>query len=102
MRTWTRDGQRPAFRSRVWRDLYSTGRGRQSGGEGDRLEVHRDALTDLLIKTGNSLIVIVTIERTHEETRPTRLYSGDDDDLAYLEPSFNVYLIDETGRTSQL
>ncbi|MGH3940185.1 MAG: hypothetical protein ACRDTG_16445 [Pseudonocardiaceae bacterium] len=103
MRTWTRSDQRPAFRSRVWRDLYDTSRGRRhSGGEGDRLEIHRDALTDLLTKTGNSLIVIVTIERTHEETRPTHLYSGDNDDLAFLEPSFNVYLIDETGRTSQL
>lgn len=102
MRIWTGAGSRPAFRSSVWSNLAAPSNGRQSGCKGDQLQIHRDALSDLLTATGNSLVVVVTIERTHEQRRRRNQSIGDDNELPYLEPSFNAYLIDESGRTHQL
>jgi len=102
MRTWTRGDARPAFRSRVWQDLAAPRDGRQPGSKGDQLKVHRDTLTDLLAATTNNLIVMVTIERTHDEHRHPYRHVGNDDELPYLEPSFNVYIIDESGRSQHL
>jgi hypothetical protein len=102
MRTWARGDARPAFRSRVWQDLAAPRDGRQSGSKGDQLQVHRDTLTGLLGATAHNLIVMVTIERTHDEHRHPYRHAGNDDELPYLEPSFNVYLVDESGRSHHL
>jgi hypothetical protein len=101
MRLWTRDGD-PVFRSTVWDDRIEVGSGNRIGSAGTRLELRQDNLGDLIAATGRSLIVTVTIERTHNDHRRPYLHRRTDDDLPRLEPSFKVYIFDESGRGREL
>jgi hypothetical protein len=101
MRIWRQDGC-PALRSSAWHDIREMGRDSGVGQQGYHLQIHRDTLIQLLQKTRRSLIVEVTIERTHKQIPKTYGAESDDDEPAFLEPSRTVYLFDESGRCQRL
>ncbi len=81
MRAWARGG-RPVLRSRVWNDTSDAGQGRLRGRRGQRLQIRRDLLQELLHATGRSLIVEVMIDRTHQRLKQshTPVWRHHDDD----------------------
>ncbi|MFE7891139.1 hypothetical protein [Streptomyces sp. NPDC057412] len=104
MREWTRaDGT--VLRSAVWNDTAETTSEHVTGTKGERLEIRRDALQELLSLTGRSLIVEVMIDRTHtDHSQPYSLrYDQDDDEsLPPRERSYKIYLLDESGGCGEL
>ncbi|GAB7185220.1 hypothetical protein ATKI12_5051 [Kitasatospora sp. Ki12] len=104
MRIWRRaDG--PALRSVVWSDRTESGRRASIGQHGERLEIRRDALLELLAATDRSLIVEVMIDRTHDDHKPSYSSIRDDDDdehLPFPERSFKIYLFDASGGCGEL
>lgn len=104
MRIWTRNNL-PLMRSRMWDDTTDTGRGGRQGRRGQRLQIDRDLLKELLQATGRSMIVEVSINRTHERLKQTHTRSRshhDDESLPFLERSFKIYLFDESGGCREL
>ncbi|WP_181785492.1 hypothetical protein [Streptomyces phytophilus] len=104
MRTWTRSDS-PALRSRVWDDTAKTSMDRTTGTQGERLEIRRDTLNELLALTGRSLIIEVMIDRTHEDNKQPyspRYDINDDETLPPRERSYKIYLIDVSGNCSEL
>lgn len=103
LRAWKRDGK-AVMRSTVWDETnryYST---RETGYQGERLEIRLDVLCDLLKTMGRSLIVEVMIERTCDEQRRTSSNgSGESDDGPLPRPSdtFRIYLFDDAGAISE-
>lgn len=104
MRGWDRGGS-TVIRSKVWDDTVNSGGGRQRGLQGQRLQIQRDILHEMLQLTQKSLIVEVMIQRTHERLKqsytPAREHN-DDETLPYLEQSFKVFLFDGAGRCEEL
>ncbi|MER7114073.1 hypothetical protein ABT332_06235 [Saccharomonospora azurea] len=104
MRAWTRDG-RTALRSKVWDNTSDTGQGRWRGLRGQRLQIQRDFLQDLLQASERSLIVEVMINRTHQRLKQSHIPAwrhDDDDSLPILERSFKIYVFDESGGCEEL
>ena len=103
MRTWSRNGQ-IVLRSTVWDDTHKSSH-RETGQNGDRLEMRREALTGMLAATGCNLIVQVWVDRTVEEhgtSYSSRGSEGDDDSQPRRGPSFKAYLFDAAGGCSEL
>ncbi|MFM9703384.1 hypothetical protein [Streptomyces galilaeus] len=104
MREWTcADGL--ALRSTVWDDTAATSSDRVTGTEGQRLEIRRDALQQILSLTGRSMIVEVMIDRTHKdhnEPYSVRYDQDDDESLPPRERSYKIYLFDDSGRCGEL
>lgn len=83
MREWNLAGG-AALRSTCWDDMSATSSDRSTGTQGQRLEIRRDALQGLLGLAGRSLIVEVTIDRTHKEHEQSytmRPHQDDDESL---------------------
>lgn len=104
MREWTRaDGT--VVRSAVWEDTAETTSEHVTGTKGERLEIRRDALQELLSLTGRSLIVELMIDRTHtDHNQPysVRYDQDDDESLPPRERSYKIYLLDDSGRCGEL
>jgi hypothetical protein len=100
LRIWSRNG-RTAARSTIWNEP-DTRYQRDTGKQGDRLDVDRDVLTDMLKLTGRSLIVEVMIERRFEDYPYGVRKKNQDDQIQYLEPYCKFYLFDESGRCFEL
>jgi hypothetical protein len=104
MREWTRAGG-IALRSTYWDDTSATRSDRLIGTQGQRLEIQRDALQELLDLAGRSLIVEVMIDRTHKDHG--QIYSirsdlDDDESLPLRERSYKIYLFDDSGGCGEL
>jgi hypothetical protein len=100
MRTWSRNG-RTAARSTVWNEpdiRYQ----RNTGTQGDRLDITRGDLTSMLKLTGHNLIVEVMIDRKVEDKPYGARKENQDDHFQYLEPYCKFYLFDESGRCFDL
>ncbi|MFF4467434.1 hypothetical protein ACFY13_49495 [Streptomyces mirabilis] len=104
MREWTRaDGA--ALRSTYWDDTSATSSDRVTGTQGQRLEIRREALQELLALAGRSMIVEVMIDRTHKDHRQSysvRSDQDDDESLPPLERSYKIYLFDDSGGCGEL
>lgn len=95
MREW-RSGDTVVMRSTVWDDSDDRGEYSRGGPSGNRLEIRRDALGELLRLTGSHLILTVMVDRSYRRRRHSR--DGDDDErFPYLEKSYKVFTIGADG-----
>jgi hypothetical protein len=104
MREWARAGG-IALRSTYWDETSATRSDRVIGTQGQRLEIQRDALQELLDLAGRSLIVEVMIDRTHkdhEQIYSIRSDQDDDESLPPRERSYKIYLFDDSGGCGEL
>jgi hypothetical protein len=104
LRVWTRENQ-TALRSRVWDETHVMGRGRAVGLHGEQLQIRHEVLCELLRTTQRSLIVQVSIERTHEQLKQSRIPARrpqDDNVLPVLERSYKIFVLDESGGCGEL
>jgi len=96
MRTWRR-GDHVAVRSRVWDDETSA-LGSTAGGRGQRLQICRHCLHEMLDAADRALILTVMIDRDDAGSRRRSSRSDDDDALSGpRERSYKVYLFDAAG-----
>ncbi len=96
MRLW-HSGGRPVFRSQVWAAKHRFTRDRDHGTSGQRLEVDRRFIAQVLRAHNACLVVQVALRR--QRTRA----SGDwreesDDEFDWLDWSRKAYLLDPEGR----
>jgi len=104
MREWARADD-VALRSTSWGDTSATSADRVTGTQGQRLEIRREALQELLALAGRSMIVEVMIDRTHKNHRQSysvRSDQDDDESLPPLERSYKIYLFDDSGGCGEL
>nr|WP_127891584.1 hypothetical protein [Streptomyces sp. S10(2018)] len=104
MREWTRGGS-VALRSAAWSDTATTGAGRATGTKGQRLEIRRDVLQELLASTGRSMIIEVMVDRVHDDVKQPysmRYDQSDDETLPPRERSYKIYLFDESGGCGEI
>ncbi|MDP9819971.1 hypothetical protein [Spirilliplanes yamanashiensis] len=101
LRTWS-IGSEPALRSLVWSDVERGGAS-ERGSVGQRLTMRRADLTELLRRTGRSLIVEVKITRRCEEShsRSSPIRSPDDDNTAPRKCT-KYFLFDQFGIRHEL
>jgi hypothetical protein len=95
LREWTR-GDTVVMRSTSWDDEDGSSR-EPHGPEGNRLEIRRDVLGEMLRLSGSHLILTVMIHRSADRTR--RQQSKENDErFPFDEKSYKVFLF--TGGTS--
>ncbi len=94
MREWHR-GSLPVMRSTSWDNRVDSGQ-TTTGPHGERLEIRRDILDEVLRLTGTHLILIVMIDRSTD--RRWHAQDGDNDErFPYREKSYKVFLFDSEG-----
>jgi hypothetical protein len=94
MREWRR-GNLPVMRSASWDDRVESGQ-TTTGPHGERLEIRRDTLDEVLRLTGTHLILTVMIDRSTDRRRHAQ--DGDNDErFPYREKSYKVFLFDSGG-----
>jgi hypothetical protein len=92
MREW-RSGDTAVTRSTMWDDSDRRGENSPGGPSGKRLEISREALGELLRRTGRHLILTVMVDRSYRRRRHYR--DGDDSErFPYLERSYKVFIIE--------
>jgi hypothetical protein len=104
MREWKR-AEETLGRTTVWNDTHRDRWSRDLGYHGERLEIRRDALTEMLTAAGRCLIVEVLMERNCDDqttSTPTGDGEGDDDTSSRSAESRKVYLFDAAGGCSVL
>lgn len=101
LRTWSIDGT-AAVQSLVWNDTERNS-SRERGSIGERLTIRTTDLTELLRRTGRSLIVEVRITRRIEASRahPVPVGRPDDDDTT-TGICTKYFLFDEHGARHEL
>lgn len=87
----------PVFRSRIWNNMTSIGRGRDTGTCGEQFEVRQDFLTYILEELEMTLVLQVNLRRDTQRSYYERR-KGEGDEFDWLEKSGKVYLIDPRGQ----
>lgn len=94
MREWRR-GSLLAMRSASWDGRVDSGQ-TTTGPHGERLEIRRDILGEVLRLTGMHLILTVMIDRSLDR-RPHAQDGDNDERFPYREKSYKVFLFDGEG-----
>ena len=94
MREWRR-GSLLAMRSASWDGRVDSGQ-TTTGPHGERLEIRRDILGEVLRLTGMHLILTVMIDRSLGR-RPHAQDGDNDERFPYREKSYKVFLFDGEG-----
>lgn len=96
-RAWLKNGV-PVFRSRVWRNRNPYTRARDTGTDGEILEVRHDFLLEVLRELDASFVLQVEMRRDINREYYER---KKDDEFEWLQRSCDMYLVDQAGTWSR-